>query len=99
MPMTTMLDAMTSPANSNPVATTEVECASKPMMILLQARMPLTPMPATATRRAVRYDSSTIVNSRNLLLEAGGRTPGSQGVLSDLRGLLVARSLQACGDD
>src|SRR5882672_5186757 len=68
-----MLDAMTSPANSNPVATTEVECASKPMMILLHARMPLTPMPARATRRAVRYDSSTTVTASACSSDARSR--------------------------
>src|SRR2546425_506818 len=59
-----MPDARTSPANSNPVATTDVDRARSPTMMLLHARRLLTPMPITATRRAIRYAWSAPVTDR-----------------------------------
>src|SRR5688500_9007611 len=51
-----MLEASTSPANSTPIATTEVDCVSRPTTMLEPASSALTAIPATATRRARRIE-------------------------------------------
>jgi len=91
MPMRTMHDANTSPANSNPVATTDMDWARRPTMILLHASVPLTTMPAMVMRRAVRYDSSRTVTA--LLC------PNTMTVGRDLLSSLNRDETVRCGDD
>jgi hypothetical protein len=54
MPIRTTVDASTSPANSTPVATTDVDLVMSPTMMLSGARTALAAMPAMATRRPLR---------------------------------------------
>src|SRR5918992_1830313 len=59
MPRRTTAEARTSPANSTPVAKTEIELASTPTAMFSTASRPLTQRPARATRLPVLASGSS----------------------------------------
>ena len=49
-PNSTTIEARTSPANSTPVANTDVDCVISPTAMFIAARQTLAKIPASATR-------------------------------------------------